>query len=131
MLLPFAGLILAQFAQPSDNLETLRIEGRCTYSPALIEEADGAVLLQCGEARLSATGIAFAARGFDPTVRFAGSWDGDALTVTQVARRGYDEAESARGFCRVETREQEIAAVVCSVVAGPRSYLANFIVPRL
>ena len=125
----FAILLLAQFTPgPAD---VLRLEGRCTYSPALVEQAQGAVLVACGEALLTEDGIAFAARGFAPSVRFSGAWSGAELDLQHVTRRGNDEPDAARGTCRLEFREADISAIVCSAIAGPRSYLVNFIMPNI
>lgn len=131
MSLTFATLLLAQFAAPLDGEAAQRIEGRCTYPPALVEQAEDAMLVQCGEAVLTPEGIAFAGRGFAPTIAFRGEWEGDGLRVTQVARRGIEPVEDARGFCRFQLRQEELSAVVCSVVGGARSYLVNFLVPQL
>lgn len=122
-------LLLAQF-NPA-QAENLRVEGRCTYPDAVVAEVEGATLVQCGEAWLTAEGIAFAARGFEPSIRFVGEWDGSELDLHHVARRGRDRADEARGWCRLQYRGNAISAIVCTAVAGPRSYLANFIVPNI
>lgn len=131
MTLSLAALLLAQFAPPLDGEPAQRIEGRCTYPPALIEQAEDAMLVQCGEAVLTSEGIAFAARGFAPGIIFRGEWEGDGLRVAEVARRGIETRDEARGFCRFQLRQGEVSAVVCSVIEGPRSYLVNFLVPQL
>lgn len=131
MILTLAALLLAQFAPPLAGETPQRIEGRCTYPPALVEQAEDAMLVQCGEAVLTDEGIAFAARGFSPSIAFRGEWDSDGLRVMQVARRGVETADEARGFCRFQLRQGEVSAVVCSVIGGPRSYLVNFLVPQL
>ena len=131
MLALISTLVLAQFSPPLDDNGEWRVEGRCTYPPALVEQAGTATLVECGEATVSAEGITLAARGFDPLIAFRGQWNGDALQVTEVARRGIEEADEARGFCRLQTRNEDLTAIVCSVIAGPRSYVVNFLVPRL
>lgn len=131
MMLTLAAMLLAQFTPPPADAVEQRVEGRCTYPPALVEEAQDVILVQCGEASLSAQGITFAARGFSPSIAFRGQWVGDGLRVAEVAQRGIGGVDEARGFCRVQLREGELSAVVCSVIAGPRSYLANFLIPQL
>ena len=131
MTLTLATLLLAQFVPPLDGEAAQRVEGRCTYPPALVEQAEDAVLIQCGEAVLTADGIAFAARGFAPAIAFRGEWEGDGLRVAEVARRGIEPIDEARGFCRLQMRQGQLSAVVCSVVGGPRSYLVNFLVPQI
>jgi hypothetical protein len=131
MLALISSLVLAQFSPPLDDNGEWRVEGRCTYPPALVEQAGTAILVECGQATLSAEGITLAARGFHPLIAFRGQWDGEALQVSEVARRGIEEADAARGFCRLQTRNEELTAIVCSVIAGPRSYVVNFLVPRL
>ena len=122
-------LLLAQFNPASTD--SLRVEGRCTYPDAVVAEVEGATLVQCGEATLTEDGIAFASRGFAPSIRFVGQWDGSELDLHHVARRGRDEADEARGWCRLQYRGDTISAIVCTAVAGPRSYVANFIVPNI
>ncbi|MFC3098290.1 hypothetical protein [Alteraurantiacibacter palmitatis] len=124
-----AALILAQF--PAGEAAELRLEGRCIYPDELARQAGTAQLVTCGEAMLNGQGIAFAARGFVPNLRFIGSWNGSELQLTHVARRGQRAADEARGSCRLEFRQNEISAIVCTAVAGPRSYIANFIVPDI
>lgn len=131
MLVLLSSLALAQFNPPLDANGEWRVEGRCTYPPALVEQAEDAVLVQCGEATLSAEGITLAARGFQPMIAFRGTWDGDELRVSEVARRGAETVDEARGFCRLQLRQDELTAIVCSVIAGPRSYVVNFLVPQL
>lgn len=123
------GLMLAQLnPQPA---QTIRLEGRCTYPPEVSAEVEGATLVQCGEAVLRDDGIAFASRGFEPSVRFVGVWNGSELDLRHVARRGQDRPDDARGWCRLQYRGGDISAIVCTAVAGPRSYLVNFIVPNI
>ena len=129
MLSLITTLLLAQFN--SGSAEPLRVEGRCTYPQALVEQAQGALLVPCGEAVLTENGIAFASRGFAPSLSFSGAWTGSELNLHHVLRRGSDRPDDARGTCRLEYRDAEISAIVCSVIAGPRSYIANFIVPNI
>lgn len=124
-----AALILAPF--PAGDATELRLEGRCIYPEELVQRSGTARLVTCGEAVLTADGIAFATRGFQPNTRFIGSWNGSELELTQVARRGQREADEARGTCRLEFRGSDISAIVCTAVAGPRSYIVNFIVPNI
>jgi hypothetical protein len=131
MITMLASLFLAQFGSPLNEQGERRVEGRCTYPPALVEQAEDAVLVDCGEATISAEGVSFAARGFQPRIAFHGQWDGDELAVTTVVRRGIENTDEARGFCRVQVREDDVSAIVCSVIAGPRSYVVNFLVPQL
>ncbi|MCL6250245.1 hypothetical protein M3P36_04170 [Altererythrobacter sp. KTW20L] len=129
MLALLTGLVLAQLNPQSS--ETIRLEGRCTYPPEVSAEVEGATLVQCGEALLREDGIAFASRGFEPSIRFVGSWNGSELDLHHVARRGRNRADEARGWCRLQYRGEDVSAIVCTAVAGPRSYLANFIVPNI
>lgn len=129
MLALLTGLLLAQLDPQS--AEPLRVEGRCNYPAAVIAEVEDATLVQCGEAVLSGDGIAFASRGFEPSIRFVGSWNGNELDLHHVSRRGRDRPDEARGWCRLQYRGEEISAIVCTATAGPRSYLANFIVPNI
>lgn len=129
MLFLLTGLLTVQL--PSEPVEPLRLEGRCTYPAAVMTEVQGATLVQCGEAVLSEDGIAFASRGFEPSIRFGGTWDGGELDLRHVARRGRATVDEARGWCRLQYRGEDISAIVCTAVAGPRSYLANFIVPNI
>ena len=131
MFAALAAFVMAQFS--TSTPEPVRIEGRCTYPDELVARAEGTAtwLVPCGEATLDAEGITFAARGFSPSIRFLGTWDGRELELSHVARRGQDEAEEARGFCRLEFREAEISAIVCTAIASPRSYVVNFIVPNI
>lgn len=122
-------LLLAQF-NPAPA-ESLRVEGRCTYPAAVAAEVEGATLVQCGEVVLSQHGISFASRGFEPSIQFVGEWDGSELDLHHIARRGREQADEARGWCRLQYRGDDISAIVCTAVAGPRSYLANFIVPNI
>jgi hypothetical protein len=122
-----AALILAQL--PDGDTAQMRLEGRCTYPEELVRRAGTAHLVRCGEATLTEDGIAFAARGFPPNARFIGTWDGSELQLTRIA--GRDRADEARGTCRLEFRDSAISAIVCTAVAGPRSYVANFIVPNI
>lgn len=130
MLALLTALTLAQFSAPAAE-DTRRVEGRCVYPADLVEQAGATVLVTCGETILAADSVTFAARGFDPSIRFVGTWDGNELTVSHVALRARDTADNARGTCRVRMREEKLSAIVCTVIAGPRSYVANFIVPLL
>lgn len=130
MLALLTAVALAQFSPPG-AADEVHVEGQCTYPADLVERAGGTLLVTCGEAVLSADSVTFAARGFAPTIRFVGAWDGNELEVSHIARRGQDAAEVARGSCRVQLREERFSAIVCTAIAGPRSYLANFIVPLL
>ena len=122
-----AALILAQF--PAGDITELRLEGRCIYPEELAQRAGTARLVTCGEAVLTADGIAFATRGFQPNTRFIGAWDGHELQLARIA--GPNRSNEARGTCRLEFRQNDISAIVCTAVAGSRSYIANFIAPNI
>jgi hypothetical protein len=124
-----ASVIVAQFL-PTEA-DSLRIEGRCFYPPQLVEQAQSWRLVECGEAELTPDGIAFASRGFPASVRFIGQWQGGSLDIGQVVLHGRDGTVDARGWCRLDHRGAEISAIACSVVAGPRSFIVNFIVPNI
>ncbi|MFC3101496.1 hypothetical protein [Altererythrobacter lauratis] len=44
---------------------------------------------------------------------------------------GPNRSDDARGSCRIEYRQNGISAIICTAVAGPRSYIVNFIVPDI
>lgn len=129
MIALFSALVLVQ-SSPGPA-EPVRLEGRCTYPAVVVRQAEGARLVPCGEAVLTENGVAFALRGFEPSIRFVGTWDGSDLNLHHIARRGRNNVETARGWCRLDARGDTISAIVCSVVAGPRSYVVNFIVPNI
>lgn len=123
---------LAAFpGQPAEGDAVLRVEGRCLYSPEVERQAEGAVLIGCGEVTLAETSVAFARRGFAEAARFEGAWNGDQFTITQVVMRGIEGARPARGSCHVLLRDERVVRLQCTAVSGPRGYIANFVVPLL
>jgi hypothetical protein len=132
-------LLLAQLmAQPvafpgqtAASNGTLRTEGRCVYSPELEERAQGATLVLCGEATLTAGTVAFAQRGFAETARFEGRWDGDEFMIERVVTRGLGGDREADGTCHVLLRDEQVIRITCTAISGPHGYIANFVVPLL
>ena len=122
---------LAAFPGLGADGEVLRVEGRCLYSPEIERQAEGAVLIGCGEVTLAENSVAFAQRGFAEAARFEGVWDGDEFTIDHVTMRGIEGARPARGSCQVVLREERVVRVQCTATSGPRGYVANFVVPLL
>jgi hypothetical protein len=135
MIAVLASLFLAQPVvfpgQTAADEGTLRVEGRCVYSPELEEQAQGATLIVCGEVTLMDGSIAFAQRGFAETARFDGRWDGDEFAIERVVTRGLGGEREASGTCHTVLRDEQVIRITCTATSGPRGYLANFVVPLL
>ena len=128
----FAALLSLLFAQiGAAPVVGEHFKGQCLYPDAVLERAQDTTLVTCGEVDVAPDSLTFALRGWEPSIRFHGEWDGDRLTVTHIARRGRDEAEEARGLCQLYFANDKLSTIACTAVAGGRSYAANFVVSRI
>jgi len=129
-----AAILAASALQPAAASDTLVLEGRCEYPPAVRQHQAQTVLAICNQLTIAREGgemvITFGPRGLGPTMTFTGQADGNRMQVQQVTlRRG--EIESAEGTCEISYTNGEISVVACLANAGPRSWAGNFVNNRI
>ena len=126
-LLALALLAQSAFAAPPPA----SYEGECVYAPGLGEPRAGEVRVTCDQVTTDAGGIDFRTSAWDVRMlRFAGTWDGDRLTVASVVPRSGPPVE-VRGLCRRYYANERVSVIACTAVAGGRSWIANFKVTRI
>lgn len=127
-MLAFLSLIAAQFGTPT--LPAGEYRGQCLYPEAVRERAAGDELVTCNEASVDSGGVTFGQRSWGMRMRFAGTFEGDRLTVESVTFRN-GTSHHARGLCQLFYVDQEVSTIACTAVARGRSYAANFVVSRI
>lgn len=131
-----AAFIIAASAplQAESEQETI-IGGRCEYPEQVAKFRNETTLILCTKVTVTRRGangvLEFAQPSGPPTARFAGSWSGDQMSISEVTlRNGRSFATS--GTCEIFRQNNgRIAVISCLTPPVPRSVAANFVPSRL
>lgn len=126
MTLSLLALLLAQFATgpaPSGSYD-----GRCVYPETVRNRGEGALLVTCNMVSIGGSTISFGERDWGPRATFSGKFEGDVMTVSQVALHDGTVVE-ATGTCQLFYANERLSTVACLATSRlHQAYAANIVI---
>lgn len=120
--------------QAESEQETI-IDGRCEYPEQIAKYRNETTLILCTKVKVTRRGangvLEFAQPSGPPTARFAGTWSGDQMSISEVTLRN-GRSFVTSGTCEIFRQNSgRIAVISCLTPLLPRSVAANFVPSRL